>query len=310
MSRLLQSYLNPVKFHPMNPVQIEQYVSRHMDHYPYIDTIQPWETTREYFQPWMQSDIIRLQMFSDYGPLRLQLIDVDERVWWDDNMDPIVPNYDDPALNIYEIQVALGAIPEGVYFLKLSCGAPVHLELISEPLKVLQLHKHSLLLLYKHSEYYQDTAFETGFFPSIRIRATLSLKSLSSKDSFFEDQVSNPKQTDAVPFETYELKVGGASGIPNWFAKKLNRIFGCSTLLFDGVQLTKFDGSKWEPATQANYPMRSWTIELRESVNSSSMKYEDDAVITSPVSIIAAVNSKGFGLDGTGGSDSQIQDVF
>ena len=132
----------------------------------------------------------------------------------------------------------------------------------------------------------------------------------TSKESFFEDEPLNPSIEDYKPYDVYELVVGGPTGIPDWLAKRLNRIIGCSTLKIDVRQYVKAEGAKWEPASEQNYPMRSWSIELREAINSSSAIHEEDAIVHGNIHIIATVNSKGFGLNDAGGSEQQIQDIF
>lgn len=309
MATLIQPYLNPVKLHRAAPQEFAQYRSKHMDDHPYIDTVREWETRRPYAQPWQQSDSIRLQFQSDYAPLLLSLVGVDGRIWYSGNMQPKQRNLDNPGMFIYEADLPLSPYPEGIYFLTLKVGATTNFLLHSEPLKVLTEHKHSVLLEYKNSSFFGDIIFETGFSPSMRVRGSLFYKTPSSKDSFFEDQPLNLKLLQSRPFDVWQLTVGGPSGIPDWLAKKLNRIFSCDELRIDGRQYTKADGAKWEPNGIDNYPMKAWSIDLRETFNRDSVVTEGEATNITGTSMIVTVDARGFG-DSESASSIQIIDII
>src|SRR5688500_4105195 len=107
MNQFYQQYLNPIKLHPLEPEQLPQYLSKHMDDYPFYQTIKPWQTKRNYGQPWQTNDEIRLQYQSNYAPIVRKLIDIDGRVWLQGNMVQIRENEMDPGMFIYEISTSL-----------------------------------------------------------------------------------------------------------------------------------------------------------------------------------------------------------
>jgi hypothetical protein len=283
-SKFIQSFLNPLKFIPYSATNTPKYLSKHMDDFFYYETIRPWQQRRQYYQPWMNTDRISLQFQSNLDPVKVSLIDVDERVYNSTTFSQLLYSFDDPTMFLYEGGIDLNPYGAGLYFVKVECGVidsdgNFPLTLISEPIEIASVHKDSLLLEYSHYEFYNDIVFETGFAPEIRIRATLRLKSLSSKDTFFEDQPLNMTMLQSRPYRIFQLLIGGAKGIPDYLADMLNRIFGCSNLLIDGKPFTKSDGAKMEDNSQDNYPMRGWAIDLREAENITANIYQDGFLI-------------------------------
>jgi hypothetical protein len=308
-NKIIQPLLNPVKFIDMDPELIPQFLSRHMDDYFYLETIKPWQTRRNYIQSWQKTDTVSIQIQSTYDPVRISLVDIDERVYFFTNFTKVLYDFDDPTLFLYEVEVPLASFGEGLYFWKIEAGddgtGNYEITLISEPQHIAELQKDTLLLAYQHPDYYNDVV-PSGFFPFIRIRATLRLKSLSSKDSFFEDQVLDMTMLQSKPFRLWQLLIGGASGIPDYLADLLNRVFGCKTLLIDGKPYTKSDGAKMEESAQPNYPMRGWSIDLREAENITSLVFGAKQHTITSEADEDLLWQDDFGIDPGGGDDDTI----
>jgi hypothetical protein len=298
MPKLIVHKINPIKFYPINPVNLPQYLSRHYDDFPYVDTIQPWETFRIYVQPWQTSDNIRLQIEADYGPHLIELIDQDERLWYSQNFQQVLSSSGGDGYIIYECDIPLNIYPPGVYYLKIGNF------LISEPLKILVKHKNTVLLEYQHHLYKGDVVFGTGFFPQVRVRGTVRLESPSSKDTLFEDQNASLRLEDSKSYDVSKFLIGGPSGIPNWYATKLRSILGCSTLKIDGRLYTR-DG-KMEPLTAENYPLKSYSVDLREVINRESHVYENEEVQIGATSMIVIVDGEAFSMNSGSGAEQQI----
>jgi hypothetical protein len=312
-NQIIQPEGNPVWFHELEPTLQDQYRSRHFEDFFYLETIYRWEQRREFLQPFQNSDSIRWQFQSQTAPLKYSLIDVEGRVWVENNMTDLLQNADDPAYRIYQADLSLAPYPEGVYFIKIECGAQnldgtYPLVLISEPISIAQVQKDTLYLGYKGTNYYGSFVWATGFSPFIRLRATLRLKSPSSKDTFFEDDEMGMTLLQSKPYKVWLLNVGGPSGIPDYLATILNWVVGCKTLFIDGKQYTKNEGAKLEEASQANFPMRAWKIELRYAQNRSAKTYENNQVSSQGITIIATEDARGFGLN-DGNSSEQIIEV-
>lgn len=305
---LYTPFINPVKLHEASPLEVAQYRTKFMHAVAYFDTLDPWQERQRYYQPWQLSDTIRLQVISNYAPLSVKLIDADGKVHFQDNMTQIRENVYDPGMFIYEISISLAVIAEGWYYLQLECGNPLALTLVSEPMCVKETHENSLLLEYTNRRYYADMVFETGFSPSIRVLGKLRFKSPASKDTYYEDQVLNMTQLSSVPFRLYDLVLGDSFGIPDYLIDILNRILGCSSILIDGVYFTKNEGAKLEEKAVEDYPLRGWTVELRETLNRHSRYYENDVAQDQTAAVVLNVDSKGFGND-TGGTVYQLTDI-
>jgi hypothetical protein len=310
MTKIEFPYLNPIKFHRVDFVNYDKYISKHMDDFSYVKTIPDWYQFREFGQPWQLTDKIRFQFQSSFIDNMLSLCDQDGDIIYTEALDSIRVSDDDPNLKLYQVDWDISNKPEGIYFLRLGCsGSPIigggNIFLVSEPLNFLAKHKNSLLLEYSHYQFKDDVIFETGFSPSIRIRGTLRFKPLSSKDSFFEDQVLSMQTLDSKPYRTWELLIGGASGIPDWLADRIGRILGCSNLLIDGKEYQRAtESAKLEERAAANYPMRSYSIDLREAENNFSKIFDGDLGDTETPAPTIADNVKSIFVQHTGSESS------
>lgn len=296
---LLIPYLNPLKFHKINPTAIPQYLSKYYEHFPYYDTQQPWDSKRHYYQPWQQNDSIRLQVEANFGPVTFKLVDPDGRVYITENLQQVAQSPTD-GYSIYELNQPLTGIPEGIYFGQLG---NIY---ITEPLKILVNQKGTVLLEYKHHAYKGDVIWTTGFNPSVRVRGLVrSADDLASKDSLFEDTSLNVSLEDSKEFDVSKFLVGGAPGIPIWFARRIWRMSGCSTFKIDGIQYTR-SSPKMEATSIERYAMRSYVVELRDTLNRGSAVFVDDQVQPGKTSMIATVLGDGFGMNDGNGSEQQI----
>ena len=196
--------LNPIQYYEVDAAELPQYLSKHMDKFSFTDTIEAWEEKVKFLQPWTINDSIRQQAQSNYAPINLKLIDCDENIFYDNNFQQQQQNVNDDTLFIYQHDLDLSVYDEGVYFLKLSIGTPVALTLISEPI-YLGSGLNTLLIEFTNSVYYQDTIFENGYAPAIRIPGKLRLKGLGAKDSIYEDQILNTTTLNSKPFRIWEL---------------------------------------------------------------------------------------------------------
>ncbi|MES2620167.1 MAG: hypothetical protein V4615_04875 [Bacteroidota bacterium] len=309
MNTLFTNHLSPIQYHRINPANLPQFMSKHMDRFPFVDTIKEWEQFTRYEQIFYTLDSIRQQFTTNYGPLSLSLVDKDDAVFYGGNFQQKQQNKYEPETFVYEHDLALNVYEPGIYFLKLECGSPVNLTLISEPIIISNKVKNTLLLGYSHHAYYGGIIFQTGFSPYLRLPATLRLKTPSSKDTLFEDQPLNMTMIERRPFDVWELLIGGATGIPDYLIRKLNHIFGCSTLSIDGILYTIAEGAKWEERRQERFPKRGWSIDLREKYNRAANVYENDDLLQGQIAVVANVDSKGFGADDSGGSIYQILDL-
>lgn len=307
MAKLYIPFINPIKYHELAPAQLPQYLSKSIERYPYLETIEEWEENISYPQLFQQSDTINQQLVTSYGPVNQKIIDADGRIYLNESFNQVIQNQQDTSEWVYENETALIALPKGYYFIKLTIGTTSPTILVSEPVFICTKIPYSVLLEYKHREYYGDVFFQTGISFSLRVLGKIKLKTPASKDTIYEDQPLNETLIWSYPYDVYDFLVGGSWGIPDYLIKRLNRVFGCSILSIDGTLYTKNEGAKWEDKSFDGYPLRGWTIELRETLGGrGSQVYENNALQERRVSIIATINTDGFAAGG--GSELPLED--
>ncbi len=299
-NKLYISPLNPVKFHENEPEFPSQYLSRFFDEVPFEDTIEAWEQYVHFCQPFQKSDSIKIQVQSDYAPIKVQIINRHGTVVDENILSQVAQNELEPTMFIYETSFDLDDLEEGQYNLKMLCGNPVLQTLISEPIYVKETHNNSVYLEYTNPRFYADWIFETGLQPSIRVWGKIKYKQPASKDTFYEDQVLDMTLLNSVPYRLWELILGSSHGIPDYLIDKLNYVLGCKTITIDGRGFTKNEGAKLEEKTVEDYPMRGWVIEMRESRNIARKTFDNDGLNLGPDSFVVSVDSKGFSMNDEG----------
>lgn len=306
-------YINPVKFHKLDNVQLPNYVSRFMDDWAFRRTIQPWEQKVCFYQPWGQSDSVRLQYTSNFGPIVLRMYDEDGILVHTQSFDTLQQDELRPTYYIRQIAVALSSFPPGKYFFTRDAAGSIT---YSEPFEIidsedsglicLENQDPTLLIEYTHYEPYGGLKFFSPFSPMIRVPAILKYKSTPAKDNVYEDQLLNQTMINSVPFRLFDFIIGGNYGVPPYLIDKISRIFGCSNLSIDGRLYTKNEGAAFEPALLENYPMAGWAIELREKLNRDSIIIEDDVIIEGIAAAAIIMDNKGFGIDGGASGYTEI----
>lgn len=276
-NNLLYSHLNPVNFVAKKVTEYPTYIGRHMDDYWHRDRLTPWQhLMTPFYQVWMNSDSINLQLITNAGTPTVKLLNSCVGTVYTGTMTQKQNGTTDPTFYIYEISVPLTGIDEGVYFMTIESGiSPNIISMISEPMFIASTQPNTLLIEYVHKNYFQSMVFETGFIPSIRVKALLQLKQLMSKDTIYEDQILDEVMVRSKPFRIWDFKIGVETPIPDFMIDKVNRIFGCSSLKIDGREYTKNDGFKWEESDNVGYgSLKAYSIELRERYNNSYKEFE------------------------------------
>jgi hypothetical protein len=305
--------LNPVHFfRKARALADDQYNMKHRDEWPERETWKAWQGYGKYFQKWQTNDTIRLQFMSNVAPITLQVYDCKGRAIGD----PLVftqvrENRYIPGLFIYEASLALTDLDPGRYRLEVTIGDPVSETLESDWIDVAALWADSSLIEYTSSRYYGDAIFATGYAPSFRIEAWLKPLSPSSKDSIYEDQSLNQRMVFSDPFQVDELIIGPASGAPHWTPAKMTWILGCEEVYIDGKAITKAkegSGDIWDEIEVPNYPLKGYSIHVRETNRRSSRIFPIDPS-TGGKKVLVALNveTEGFADTSTGASSNVIE---
>lgn len=309
-NRLIRSFINPLQLFDPAPAEDPRYRTKDFIDFDLPDTILPWEQIVGYCQPWQLSDTIFDQLQTNAGPVNFvlrdcktnQVIDTIQYTQGEQNVN-------DPELFIYQLAAPLAGYPEGCYYAEVTFGAnPIVFTLRTGELLFASEHANSVLAEYKHYEFREDIIFETGIFFMLRLFATNRYQKTANKSSTYEDQVLNMTALRNVAYRLWTFVIGQSKGIPDWLADKVGRIIGCSTLLLDGKAFTKPKDAELEAIEEDRYPLRGWTIDLRERYNRASREYENEVPLDGFIAAMVNVDSKGFG-NSNSGSQTAITDV-
>lgn len=309
---LYDSFINPLKFHPLDNVQPAQYVSRFLDDWAFRRTIQPWEQKVCFLQPWGQFDAHKVQYTSNAAPIIFRLYDENGFLVHTQAMSTLQQDELRPTYFIRQIQVNLSAFAPGKYFYTRDIAGSL---MYSEPFEIKEIAQDgiclddqdpTLYIEFSHYEPYQEIKFFAPFEGAIRIPAILRYKQPASKDNIYEDQRLNQTMINAVPYRIHELIIGGNYGVPPYFIDKISRILGCSDVKIDGRLFTKNTGAEFEPTILQDYPMRGWALELREKLNRDTVIIENDVIIEGVVAAALLIDNKGFG---TNPGDTSYQEI-
>jgi hypothetical protein len=312
MARTYTPYLLPVTWYNVEPTEVTQYISRHMDDYLLAERNNRWQHGG-YRQPWITSDVIVNQFINNQGAVNIKVIDCKQNLLFATPMQQKQQNQYEPEYFIYESSQALNALPDGIYYLLAEIGSGPNTRLISEPIEVSGQSENTLLLQYKHRKYRGGVVFETGIEFSLRVHGFLRLQPPASKDTLYEDQVLDMVMVQSKPYRIWELVMfGPEGGLPDWMIDKLNWVLGCSDLRIDGKYYTKQEGAKIEEGeTLQNGLLKSYRIEMREAINRNSKVFSGTENTNEALHILLNVSSKGFGDTTTGDSSNifQVTDV-
>lgn len=312
MARTYTSFLLPITWYDVEPTEVTQYISRHMDDYLLAERNTRWQNGG-YCQPWLTSDVIVNQFINNQGAVNIKVIDCKQNLMFATPMQQKQQNQYEPEYFIYESSQALNALPDGIYYLLAEIGSGPNKRLISEPIEVSSAIENTLLLQYKHRKYRGGVVFETGVEFSLRVRGFLRLQPPASKDTLYEDQVLDMVMVQSKPYRIWELVMfGPEGGLPDWMIDKLNWVLGCSDLRIDGKYYTKQEGAKIEEGeTLQNGLLKSYRIEMREAINRNSKVFSGEENTNEQLHILLNVSSKGFADTTTGDSSNifQVTDV-
>lgn len=294
MNDIVFPYIGPNHWTKIEPTEVAAYVSKFMDDWRFCETIRNYEQQTCYLNKWQQSDTIVEQFISNYGPVSMQLKDVDgNNVGSQVNYVTGQQDYFRPGYYIRTGTRSLAGVPFGYYYWQLSVGGSS--AWVSDPFEVVEVATNTLYAQYRNYERFGDVIWETGITMNMRWPAILQFKAPGSKDTIYEDQPLNETMVKSRPYRLFDLIIGDAKGIPPWLIDKINWILGCSDLQLDGRYYTKNDGAKLEENRADYTALAGYIIEMREKFNRGGVSYQDDTVIAGYAYATAIINKKGFG---------------
>lgn len=309
MNELFIPYLIPVKFVKMNPVQIPQYLSKFMDDYIFCQTIPNYNQQADYPQQWATVDSVRLQVVSNYGPLRLSLHTMNGDEVYSQDFETRQQDFFRPGYYIRQSETALSAFAPGMYYWQINVGDVD--PWISEPQEFLEPEQlvNTKYIEYSNREMKGGVRFGSPYSPSIRVPAAVELTNLASRSTTYQDQPANEVMIKSTSYRVWKFTLGDAKGVPPWLLDKVGRILECSEVRIDGRYFTKPAESEWERNITDLVSLAGWTVELRERYNMDGMFYQDDVLKSGRLVMAAVIDTKGFGVSDNGGDFLEILDI-
>lgn len=270
--------------------------------------IRDFEDKVYYAQKWQKDDVIKLQFYSNFTPISVEVLTCSGRTVNTYAAVQKPSQLTDPDFKPYEVSIPLAAYETGEYYLLLSAGTSSNkTQLISEPIYVDEIIDNSILFSYKNTLNSQGIIFETGIEFTFRCEAILSQYEPGFKDTLYQDQILDNVLLSSIPFRKFKLLLGGISGVPDWIVDKVNRALSCDTWSADGKGFVKQDGTQWTPVRLENYPMNGWGIDVLEAKNLSSKRGSNTGNPTQQIALVYNVETDLFGTFNDLPSNNTVQ---
>lgn len=306
-NKIIYSSSNPLQMFIPDFDRDERYNSKDFEDFEFPETILPWEQITSYCQPWQLNDNIPLQLQSNIGPVNFIIKDcLNDKVLDTILFDTKQESENEPGMFIREVSAPLTGYPEGCYYVELDFGGVFTLR--SGEQNFSQLHENTGLIQYKHFETKDDIIYETGFFPNVRVHATKRYDRSPTKKTVYEDQRLNLSLLHAQKTRQWNLVFGESYGIPDYKADMLAGIVHVSDFRYDGKNYTVPEEEDLEPNGEDYYPMKGWSVVIRDRYTRGSRTFENDEPIDGQIAVMVNVDSKGFG-NSNAGIETAIIDV-
>lgn len=195
----------------------------------------------DYIQKFYVTDTILLQAFGDETSFILKNLtdNTQQSITWNSYL------YNETESVKY---YGFTGLEDGIYSVIIG-------ELESEPFEISSssmLLDSTMLIKYSHkdnSTSHFDNIFwfgETQQIFELRIEGGITYNSAEISNEQFRNQLQEIVELYSVPYDTYLLSMGDASGIPYWFAQMLNRILSLSKIEINEINYVRSGNSKIE----------------------------------------------------------------
>lgn len=302
-SQLEIPLINPLKFVKVNPAARPQYFTKFAADNLFEDTIYDWQEKKTRYQPWLKTDILPLQMSSNFQPIKMDLKDNLNRTFFTQNLSQNRANKYLPGSSLYESHFDLSALPNGLYKWVLTPGNSIADQERSEWFYLCNDAKNTVLIEYFNLRFHADVVFETGITFRFRMPGFFDDKEPGSQDTLYQDQNLDQVQLDSKPFETFTFYLGQGGGVPYWFVQKMNWIISCSNVSYDGMLLRKAASAKWTAFSQEDSPVKGYAIDLMPGINRASRIINPTIDTTKKITLIYNIDQSVMGsMAPTGGT--------
>ncbi len=283
-----------------------RYHTWHFNVNSFYDSQLYFQERKIYCQKWQTNENIYVQLASNFGPVTARLIDAEENIIAPAVVTTLSQSFYFTPFAAYGITVNLAGITAGIYWLQVLVGGTgTETKLISEPMMIAEDWPGTIQFEYSHSENEYGAIFQNGEKMYFRTEGVIDDFTPGITETVFEDDPGNIVRLSSTTHRSFKLSIGNEAGVPDWVADKVNRIFGCDSVLLDGKQFVRPEGGKMEPKGEEGYPMRGWKMDIREAKNRNGLTIENDIPQNNSVVLIYIGENALFGLTG----DSYITKV-
>ena len=297
------SMLNPVNLVDKNRELPLNYNFKHFDKWTsYEQIIRPYEVDKCYRQKWQNNDILKLQFKANFSPIVLKVRDSKGLVVFSHQMSILRTIGDDIY---FEDQIAFDFFNPGIYKLEVVAGDPALITLVSEPFQIAENWPNTILINYYNS-FNNNILWETGITMNFRIDGVIPFDSPNSTRTVYIDQPGSGVTVKGIPYRLFKLYIGCDGGIPNWVIDKLEEIIDQTNVTYDGKGFAPTDGAKFEANKIDRYPWVQWNIEMRETNNTRSKRFEIDGLQDKKVVVDYVIETKLFGPTYGSANDNSI----
>lgn len=296
---LFSVFLNPCQHFNPNAALDPKYHTYDRNKFPFYLQVGRWIQTRNFWQPWQNSDTVNLQYITNgLSPLTatIYMCGSNSSVATINGSVISSPAVPSPYI-LYQISIPLTDFAEGIYYIDIVAGASgTTAEITTEGLYVKADWEDTLLAEYTDSTNKQGGVFQgTGWAPMMRFWGMYdNMFQQKYTGAFYKDQPQNIKVLNGVPYEVTKLWVGMGYGHPDWQIKKVHKILVLDGTTLDGEGFTFDEGAEWDEVRQDGAPMKfhSTTIRPTQNLNGLIVTANGGAEDSS---MIVTVNALAFG---------------
>lgn len=303
-------HLCPVQFVPLNPILNARYHFVQMDDNWFTNQVKFYIGEADYYQKFQFNDAAKIQVRTNgLGPVRMDLYDCAGTILRTVTLDQIeTPAVITPNV-LFEGTMNFSGLAEGLYAIVLTAGTgDTTVQFISEKIFLKEDWPMTLLFEYTNSRNKQSTIFSTGYTPSLRVEGWISDFEPGSKFATYEDQPADLQLLNGIPFRKYTLNIGINDGVAPWVIDKINRIMLLTSTSIDGLGFTRNADAQFEKIDVPGWPMKYWSLEIREANNRDSVTLTTDGELNSDLTVVYNINTKAFG-DGSEDNIVQVTEI-
>lgn len=303
-------HLCPVQFVPLNPILNARYHFVQMDADWFANQVKFYIGDADYYQKFQFDDEAAIQVRTNgLGPVRMDLYDCHGEIVRTVSLNQIENDAIITPNVLFEGTMTFADLDEGIYAIVLTAGTGETLsQFISEKIYLKEDWPMTLLFEYTNNRNKQSTIFNSGYSPSIRVEGWISDFEPGGKFATYEDQPADIQLLNGIPFRKYKLNIGINDGVAPWVIDKINRIMLLTSTKIDGLAYTRNADAQFEKTDVPGWPMKYWSLEIREAANRDSVTLDVNGELNSDLTVVYNINTRAFG-DGSEDNIVQVTEI-